>query len=298
MTIPALFASCHEKLAEGLTILPDKGEESVNGTLCALWLAAAGQPVSWSVAENTELPELDNSQRALLDALIAERLAGKPLAYITGWQAFMGLDFELTPAALIPRKETELLAEVAIGKIGSARHGTASLTLIDVCTGMGNLAITFASRFDDLEILASDLSTDAVELARQNAERLGVGERIAFAAGDLLEPFDNDAYHGNVDFLVCNPPYITSAKVRDLPAEISSYEPDMAFDGGVFGINFIQRLTGESVKYLRAGGWLMFEVGIGQGDLLLKRMKKGGLFTQLDSRRDDDSNIRVLLAQK
>lgn len=298
MTIDELSAHCLARLEAGLNILPDKGDEDASGTLLALWLKAAGQAPSRSASEPAEWPELTERERDLLDAMITDRLSGKPLAYIIGRQVFMDLDFAVNPAALIPRKETELLAAAAIEKIASIDKSGAGVKLIDVCTGMGNLAISFASRFSDLEVLACDLSIDALTLARSNSVEFGVEGRILFADGDLLDPFDNPEHHGTADIIVCNPPYVPSAKVREMPIEISSHEPEMAFNGGELGINIILKLIRESEKFLKTGGWLVFEIGAGQGNLLRKKLERSKVFSVVDSKANDEGVIRVLMARK
>jgi release factor glutamine methyltransferase len=136
--------------------------------------------------------------------------------------------------------------------------------VIDVCTGSGNIVTALAAHARGARFLASDLSPDAIALARRNAGFAGVGPDVEFRVGDLLAPFEEPRFVANVDVLVCNPPYISSAKVDALPAETGAHEPRLAFDGGPLGIRILNRLVADAPRFLRPGGWLIFEVGEGQ----------------------------------
>ena len=283
-------------LREKLSILPDKTEETPDNTLKALWSTAAGNPVSVIQANDIVPTVLSDSQIKTLDELLAKRIQGIPLAYLTGRQSFMGLVMLTRNDALIPRKETEILATTAIAIAN--KYLPATITVIDTCTGAGNIALAIASHCPHAHVLASDLSEQAAILARENAEHLGLAARVTFFSGDLLAPFNTPDLQGKVSLLTCNPPYISSAKVTDMPAEISSHEPRLAFDGGAFGINLIKRLVSEADSLLSATGTLVFEVGFGQAVMIKKLVEKTGLYTQVDTVNDTAGHPRVIIARK
>jgi release factor glutamine methyltransferase len=297
--INPLFASYIERYAPKIALLPDKPEESIENTLRALWLCAAGIYVSVVRAQEIFLPELSEEQKTALLTLIEKRVSGIPLAHLTGKQWFMGLEFRCSPQALIPRKETELLGNAALTIIKerlSRTNGPARV--LDVCTGSGNLACALAVYAQEAEVYASDLSEDAVKLARENAEEYKFGKRFDARSGDLFNPFPDNEFSGFFNLIVCNPPYITSGKVSSLPGEIVRYEPKLAFDAGPLGLAIITRLINEAPKYLAAQGWLAFEIGLGQGPFILQRVNKNGRFKNIETIADANGEIRGIVAQR
>jgi release factor glutamine methyltransferase len=209
----------------------------------------------------------------------------------------MGLEMLAGPGALIPRKETELLAKAAV-------HAAKQITLdqprplvVDVCTGSGNIALAIAHHVESAQVFGADLSEEAVALAGDNARLLGLEHRVEFRCGDLLSPFESDAFVGKTDLLTCNPPYITSAKIGTMSCEISEHEPRLAFDGGPLGISVLMKLTQQAPRFLRAGGWLAFEVGLGQGPALVKRLRANPEFTHVECCEDEHGALRVIVAR-
>lgn len=291
-----LFEKKLSVLEEKISILPDKPEENPLNTLKALWLKSSGTAVSAVKAESCDLPELSDEQVILLDELIEKRINGTPLSHITGRQLFMGLEMLAGPEALIPRKETEILGITAL-EIAN-KISNKELIIIDVCTGAGNIASVLANALENSKVYAADLSENAVELAKKNAEFLGLSSKIEFYSGDLLDPLDQLELFNTTDLLTCNPPYISTSKVSSMPDEISSFEPDLAFDGGSFGINLIRRLITDAEKYLSSDGYLVFEVGLGQGDIIKKQVEKSTLYKNIYTVKDELDNPRVIVAQK
>lgn len=295
---PQLWQEQLGRLRAGLKILQDKPEETDETCLQALWLKAAGIAVSPQRAGQVHRPELDLEQAQRLTGLVAQRLQGVPLSYLTGRQTFMGLEFITTPGAMIPRKETEILAGAALRLVDRIGSQGESPWLMDICTGSGNMPVVFAANHPSASVFAADLSVEAVALARENAALHGVEDRIEFRQGDLLAPFDTDEFHGKVDLLTCNPPYISNAKVEEMPDEIATHEPRMAFAGGSFGIDIPKRLIADAPRFLKPGtGWLVFEIGLGQGPFFLKRLQKDPGFADVEGVPDENGEIRVLAAR-
>lgn len=292
------YRTLHERLAHGLQLLPDKPEETPDSTLRALWYAATGDPRSTAAALLGELPELgaDGSQLQALEQLIARRLTGEPLAHITGRQQFMGLEMLSSPQALIPRAETEQLARASLELLQQAPADDAAI-VIDVCTGSGNLAFAIAGQLPQTRVFGTDLSAEAIAFAQRNGSHLGLHDRVQFRVGDLLAPFEHADFFGQVDLIVCAPPYIRSTKVEQMAAEIAEHEPRLAFDGGPFGVTLLMRLIEDAPKFLRADGWLTLEVGLGQGPALSKRLQRDPAYSEVRALADDSGATRVILAR-
>ena len=170
--------------------------------------------------------------------------------------------------------------------------------VIDLCTGCGNLALALAYHERNCQVFASDLSSEAIDLAQRNAAHLALQDRVTFWIGDLFAPFDDERFVGQVDMVVCNPPYISSQHVGEMPSEIYDYEPHLAFDGGPFGVSILVKLITEAPRYLKPGGWLCFEVGLGQGELIRRRLERNGAYGDIQTRCDMDGNPRALLARR
>jgi release factor glutamine methyltransferase len=281
------------KVSQKLEILADKPEETAESTLQALWFAAAGQPKSAQAAMTLEKPALSEVQENKLRELIAQRLDGVPLAHLTGRQQFMGVELLAGPEALIPRKETEILGNAAQEIVTELAQNQEKIVLMDICTGAGNLIVSLAAKNPKVVGYAADLSEDAVSLAKRNVAFHTLEDRVEIRAGDLLAPFDTPDFHHTVDLLICNPPYISSGKVPAMADEISRHEPQLAFDGGPFGVKILYSLIKEAPRFLKPGGWLAFEVGLGQGEAMSKRMKK--IYTSVQYKTDNNGVIRVVL---
>jgi release factor glutamine methyltransferase len=295
----AEFRALEEVLAADLATLADKPEENAGATLAALWCAAIGKAVSVQLASAIALRDLAPDELQRLRGLIGQRLDGMPLAHITGRQHFMGLEMLAGPEALIPRQETMLLGYAARGKLEALSTAVTDrdICVIDVCTGSGNLALALAHGNPRARVWAADLSTDAVRLAERNAAALQLQDRIALRAGDLLAPFESPEFLGKVDLLVCNPPYISTAKVVEMPDEISQFEPHLAFDGGPLGIRILVRLITDAPRFLRDGGWLAFEVGLGQARGVRRKLEQAGIFVDIEEVLDREGNARALVAR-
>ena len=192
-------------------------------------------------------------------ALIKRRLRREPLQYITGVQEFWSLEFSVDKRVLIPRPETELLVEICLSRVQNRIWADGrSPCILDLGTGSGILAICLAKEMPDARILATDVSRDALELARQNAEAHGVLGRIEFRQGDLWEPLRDQGIL--FDMILSNPPYVASEDYNQLPPEVRDHEPKKALDGDRGGMKYLEQIIAGSVEFLEPGGWVMLEM--------------------------------------
>ena len=298
MNINEFFIKIRNDLQDKLYFLEDKPEETLESTIMALWMMAAGFPLSAEKAIESRLPELTMEQQKELNNLIEIRLANIPLAHITKRQNFMGIELITDERALIPRKETEILGKKALDMSFQISDFKSSIKVFDVCCGSGNLGIAVSHYNYKCTVYAADLSKEAVELARENVAFTNLNKKVKVIQSDLFSEFMNDEFYEKVDLIICNPPYISSSKVIKMDSEISANEPSLAFDGGMMGIKIIQKLISDAPLFLTPGGWLIFEVGVGQGDFVIKLLQKAISLKNISSVSDDSGNIRVVFAQK
>lgn len=207
--------------------------------------------------------QIDEAQYRDYLALVERRAAGEPVQYLTGHQEFYGLDFIVTPDVLIPRPETEFLID-RVMKLVEERQD--SPLIVDVGTGSGCIAVTLAIQLPRARLIATDASPAALNVARTNAERHGVRDRIEFLEGDLLAPLAERGLEGAVDVLASNPPYVNEESRELLQSEVCDWEPHEALFGGADGLAFYRRLLADGLKYLKPGGYLVVEIGYGQLD--------------------------------
>lgn len=294
-----LYKDLFRKLEDNLELLPDKPEETIVSTLSALWLLAAGKRLSAEKAVNESLPRLTSEQSEILQALVERRISGYPLAYITERQQFMGVELIANESALIPRKETEILGNTALSILESYRDNKHSeIIAFDLCCGAGNLAVALALKVPEVVIYASDLSPEAVHLADENVRLYNLEERVRVHQGSVLDAFQEMGFEERVDLIICNPPYISDAKVSEMAKEISQFEPDMAFKGGMLGLKVVTELIRKAPAYLKKGGWLTFEVGLGQGEFVKNLCLKTQMYDHVEEVKDNDGNARVIKARK
>jgi release factor glutamine methyltransferase len=266
--------------------------------LKALWLTAAGFPVSAEKALKASLPDLSEQEIGNLHRLIELRLSNTPLAHITKRQDFMGIELLSDKRALIPRKETEILGRKALELSELIAKSNGPVKIIDTCCGSGNLGIALACYNLKCMVYCSDLSHEAVALTQENIDFLNLTDRVHVAQGDLLSAFETEEFYTKTDLIVCNPPYILSSKVMKMDSQIADNEPSLAFDGGMLGIKIIQKLISEAPKFLTMGGWLIFEVGTGQGNFIAQLCQRVQLYETIESFSDNSGQIRVIAAQK
>jgi len=222
-------------------------------------------------------------------ALVNRRAAREPFAYIVGRQEFWGLAFEVSPAVLIPRPETELLVELALGSCGK----DADVVIADVCTGSGCVAVAIAHNRPRVRVVATDVSDAALAVAQRNAETHGVQARIGFLRCDLL-----DGVAGPFDLVVANPPYVAERDRATIQPEVVNHEPTLALFAGDDGLDVIRRLVPASVNRLKPGGALLFEFGYGQDREVEELITNTRGLTMLELRRDFQGIPRVAVAHR
>jgi release factor glutamine methyltransferase len=275
---------------------------------------------------------LDAAAEREFQKLLSRRAGREPVAYITGHKEFWSLDFVVTPAVLIPRPETELLVELALaratqvvlprsfvpphpslspvvggeGKREGARDSRRdvltypdskpTLRILDLGTGSGAIAVSLAKELPQAWVCAIDISTEAIEVARLNARRHGVEERMEFFCGDFFGPVGDEPERFNL--IVANPPYIRSGDLADLTPEIRKWEPVAALDGGADGLLYYRRIISAAGNYLKSGGSILLELGDGMGKPVARLFADAGNFEPAQVYRDYAGKERVIAAAK
>ncbi len=229
---------------------------------------------------------LSSREARMFGRAICQRCAGTPLQHLTGEQKFRRVVLEVRPGVFVPRPETEVLVEVALRALGNE----GGPVVVDVGTGTGAIALAIKDERPDAKVFATDLSPEAVELARANAARLGLDVRIE--EGAFLEPVPRDL-RGWVDLLVSNPPYVTRAEYEDLPAEVRA-DPELALVGGV---ELHRRLARDGARWLSDGGVLAVEIGAAQGDEVSAAFEES-LYMDVHVERDLAGRDRVVVGRR
>lgn len=279
------------------------------GVLEAAGVVDAAREANWLLAERlgcsvgtlrarNESP-LDAADWAAFAGWVERRANREPIQYILGTQEFLGLEFRVTPDVLIPRLDTEVLVEVAVahlremGASAGAAPSTGAVTsaeavpsaepvpaatllqVADIGTGSGAIAIGVAHLLPGAQVVAVDLSPAALAVARANAERLGVSDRVEFRQGDLLAPLGEERFAA----ILSNPPYIPAADIPGLDPEVREFEPHLALTPGGDGLDLYRRLAAGAPALLQPGGLLAVEVGIGQAEAVAALFQAAGLTT-------------------
>jgi release factor glutamine methyltransferase len=291
-----LLARVRAVVEPAWTPLADKPEESLDRTVRALWFAAADAPRAVERCDDGDLPALDSAAAARVLELARQRAEGTPLAHLTCRQSFFGLEMLSGPGALIPRHETELLARTALSRLPARADEDRPLSVVDVCTGSGNVALAMAAADSRIRVLGIDISEEAIELADANARHLDLAGRARFLVRDLFAGLDEQVDRHSLDLITCNPPYITSANLAHLPSETRDHEPRLAFDGGAFGLDVISRVVAESPHWLRPGAALCFEVGAANGKFFAGRVGRNDRYESVEPIANEEGVVRVIVA--
>ena len=251
-------ATLGQVIAEARRMLEQAGIDSARQE--AFWIVehVLRLPAHHGAADRDRL--LSHDELLAARGLVERRVRREPLQYILGTQEFCGLEFDVNPAVLIPRPETELLVEYVVQRIPVERQAT----IVDVCTGSGCIAVAIARLRPRAWVIATDLSNPSLGVARQNATRHAVYARITWLEGDLLVPLAKQGLEGRIDVIVSNPPYIAEADWVMLQPEVRLFEPRGALVAGPQGTELHERLLREAGRYLSPCGALIMEIGAGQ----------------------------------
>ena len=266
-------------------------------------LAAAGVPdpaydAGQLLAKVTGMPalelragfaEISAEQEASFRALMDRRKAREPLQYLLGDTVFLGRSFHVRPGVLIPRPETEMLAESAIRWARERSLRVPHPEVLDLCCGSGCIGISVQLQCPQIRCTMTDLSPEALAVTRENAERLQAACEIL--SGDLFEAAAGRTF----DLILCNPPYIPGAECDALQAEVMR-EPRMALDGGADGLDFYRRITEGAARHLKEGGWLLAEIGFDQGEAV-RSMFVEHQYKETEIRKDLSGLDRVVLGR-
>ena len=232
---------------------------------------------------------LADTELAGYRALIKRRLGGEPVAYLLGEHEFWGLPIYVDPSVLVPRPDTETVVEVARA---TRTDRTAPCRALDLCTGSGAIALALAKELPAAQIIATDVSAEAVAIAKRNVERNAFADRIEVRHGDLFAPLAGEMF----DLIVSNPPYIATSVIATLSAEVNK-EPVLALDGGADGLAFYDRICAEASAYLIEGGVLVVEHGFDQAETVRARFERAG-FIDVTLVHDLAKNPRVTWARR
>lgn len=236
--------------------------------------------------------EIDEQKIERFKSLIKRRGNGEPIQYLLGDVDFFGNAFYVKEGVFIPRPETEVLVEKVI-KLFSSKE---NLKVVDVGTGCGNIAISIALKFPKSFIYAIDISENALRIARLNAKKHGVSERIEFLNSDLLHTLSSLKLEKKIDLIVSNPPYIKRKDIESLPVEVKGYEPVESYDGGEDGLEFIARLTEDSPYFLKQNGILAFEFGFDEKDSVCQLFDEYDFYSSVGIVKDYSGNDRIAIA--
>jgi release factor glutamine methyltransferase len=228
-----------------------------------------------------QLRILSGDEIGRIAALITRRLHREPVARIVGQKEFWGLPLRLSPETLVPRPETEIVVEAALTALRASDSRRKSLRVVDLGTGSGALLLALLSELPTAFGIATDLSVAALATAHDNALHLGLAGRCAFVACQF-----GDALTGGFDLVVSNPPYVATAGIASLPAEVRDHDPHLALDGGRDGLDAYRRIAADAARLLPPDGWLVLEIGAGQANMVAAIMRAAGMVNDSPPRPD------------
>lgn len=237
---------------------------------------------------------VDEEKRAKFRELVKQRAAGKPVAYVLGTSEFYSMEFMVTPDVLIPRPETEHLVIETLDLL-KGRSADQSVSILDIGTGSGIIAVTIAKQLKHASLLATDISDKALAVAKQNAEKHGVSERIEFAVGDLFQAVPSGSLF---DVIVSNPPYIAQSERPLMDAHVIEHEPHVALFAEEEGTAVLKRILEEAAGYLKPDGWLLLEFSPMVAKRVAEMAEATGFYEKVSIGKDLAKLDRYLIAKK
>jgi release factor glutamine methyltransferase len=234
--------------------------------------------------------------KAKFRELIKRRALGEPVAYLVGKKEFYSISFQVGPGCLIPRSETEHLVIECLDRAKAIRQTapTHSFQIADVCTGSGCVAISIAKHLEPANIVAIDISEQALEVARTNVNSYGLADRVELRQGDLLGSIENES----LDFVVSNPPYVSEAEYLELDRSVKNFEPKVALVSGATGRELVEQLAIQGIEKLKPSGWFLCELSPMIADQSLEFVRGLGTWRNESLVKDLAGNKRILVAQK
>jgi len=230
-----------------------------------------------------------------LHDLVKRASQNEPIAHLIGKTEFYSLELDITPDCLIPRPETELLAERAIEFL---RTRPGQQFVCDLCTGSGCIAVAIAKNFANADIIATDICDAALNIATKNVEKHQLKERITLLCGDLFDPIIPQLDVGKFDLIVCNPPYVSVLEFEKLDKNVKDYEPKSALLAGADGLDIYCRIVEKVDQFLKPDAALMLEIGYSQGPAVRELLEQAGCFTKIKIEKDFHDNDRIAIAKK
>ncbi len=230
--------------------------------------------------------------------LINERIRHVPLQYITHRVEFMSLDFFVNERVLIPRPETEILVETVLKNAHDKQYSNRKITIMDIGTGSGNIAVSLAKNLSNVEIYASDISQEALEVAKENVQRHQVVDKVHLLHGDLSGAFISHIDQGSVDFIVSNPPYVSESEWENLEPELKDHEPLEALVAGKDGLCFYRRIIKDASDWLKPEGCLVIEIGETQANSIIRLMESEGHYKDIEISNDLQGKERITSAKR
>lgn len=284
-----------EVLEDGIQLLETAAIEEARLDAWLLLGYTAGITRAWYYAHDDQKPEQEIADR--YRELCTRRAKRIPLQHLTGKAYFMGYEFDVDERVLIPRQDTEILAEEALRLLTDKR----SPEILDMCTGSGCLLLSILMEKEDAHGTGVDISEGALAVAEKNRKNLHLEERALLVKSDIFsgEYFQkNSSEHPmEYDMLISNPPYIPTADIQQLMDEVRLHDPVLALDGKEDGLYFYRRITEEALRYLKPGGWLLYEIGCDQGEAVSRIMRTND-FSNIAVKKDLAGLDRVVLGQK